>query len=450
MRAVEKLKARIVPLRFVEINEREQKEYKEQLEKLQEIYGDVAEFLEPVEVGAEIQKCDAIIFPQLIGAGYHYVEAYCQYNKPILVITSRFGTVDMWDWELISYMRSHGLNVFAPYNIDMGKTIFRALAAKEHLKGAKFLMFQDDPGEGMQAYIFKRFYWWEKECKETMEKTFGMKLIYSSWKEVNERAAQIDEKAALDEFCSWNLPCDPAVTDEQKTLIGQLYLAICEVIEKLGGVDGIGTNCLNESMYCKTTPCTIWNALFEKYGIVWCCEGDTLTLLSTYILYHSLEAPVQMTNIYPFLVGQAAIYHERIDSFPKVDDPENYALGVHCGYAGFAPRKFCGEKWKVMPKVLAIVNEKATMVDCELPVGDMVLAKINPSFDKITVIPGKIEKFVQFPNTDSLNATLLHYKNGEKLMEDLPSHHQMIIVGKQKAKIAQIAKVFGWNYEVIE
>lgn len=81
MRAVEKLKARIVPLRFVEINEREQKEYKEQLEKLQEIYGDVAEFLEPVEVGAEIQKCDAIIFPQLIGAGYHYVEAYCQYNK---------------------------------------------------------------------------------------------------------------------------------------------------------------------------------------------------------------------------------------------------------------------------------------------------------------------------------------------------------------------------------
>lgn len=137
MRAVEKLKARIVPLRFVEINEREQKEYKEQLEKLQEIYGDVAEFLEPVEVGAEIQKCDAIIFPQLIGAGYHYVEAYCQYNKPILVITSRFGTVDMWDWELISYMRSHGLNVFAPYNIDMGKTIFRALAAKEPFERGK-------------------------------------------------------------------------------------------------------------------------------------------------------------------------------------------------------------------------------------------------------------------------------------------------------------------------
>jgi hypothetical protein len=90
------------------------------------------------------------------------------------------------------------------------------------------------------------------------------------------------------------------------------------------------------------------------------------------------------------------------------------------------------------------------MVDCELPVGDMVLAKINPSFDRITVIPGEIEKFVQFPNTDSLNATLLHYQKGEKVMEELPSHHQMIIVGKQKAKIIQIAKVFGWKCEVIE
>lgn len=83
------------------------------------------------------------------------------------------------------------------------------------------------------------------------------------------------------------------------------------------------------------------------------------------------------------------------------------------------------------------------MAGRKLPVSDMVLAKINSSFYKITVIPGEIEKFVQFPNTDSLNATLLHDQKGEKVMEELPSHHRMIIVGKQKAKIVQIAKVFG-------
>lgn len=100
--------------------------------------------------------------------------------------------------------------------------------------------------------------------------------------------------------------------------------------------------------------------------------------------------------------------------------------------------------------MLEIVNEHAHVIDGELPAGDMVLAKINPTFDRITVIPGKIEKYVQFPGTDSRNASLLHYSNGEQVMEGLPSHHQLIITGKQKAPIAQVAKVFGWEMEVIE
>ena len=102
-----------------------------------------------------------------------------------------------------------------------------------------------------------------------------------------------------------------------------------------------------------------------------------------------------------------------------------------------------------VPKVLAIVDEKAYMIDCELPAGDMVLAKINPSFDRITVIPGQLEKYVQFPGTDARNASLLHYNKGEKVMEELPSHHQMIITGRQQASITQIARVFGWACEII-
>lgn len=442
------LKAKVVPLQFSEANDRERGEYEEQLAKLLEFYGEVAEFLDTVTVGEAIPECDAIVFPQMIGAAYHYMDTLTGYGKPVVVITSQFGTVDMWDWELIAYMRSHGLNVFSPYNVELGKVILRAIGTRSYLHGAKFLMFQDDPGEGMQAYIFKRFYWWEQECTEQIERAFGAQVIYKSWKEVNARADQIDSDQALAEFESWDIPHE-GIAEDQRILVGQLYLAIRDTIEELGGVDGIGANCLNESMYCRTTPCLVWNMLFEKYRIIWCCEGDTLTLISTYVLYHSLKAPIMMTNIYPFLVGKAAIHHEKIDDFPKTEEPENHALGVHCGYAGFAPECFCS-RWKMVPKVLEIVNEKAYMIDCELPAGDIVLAKINPSFDKITIIPGEIEKYVQFPGTDARNASLLHYNNGEKVMEELPSHHQMIISGKQKAGILQIAKVFGWDAQVIE
>ena len=102
----------------------------------------------------------------------------------------------------------------------------------------------------------------------------------------------MDPKKALEEFETWNVACEN-ITDEQKILVrsGWTWQSV-EVIDELGGVDGIGANCLNESMYCKTTPCLIWNMLFEKYGIIWCCEGDTLTLVSTPVLYNSLKAPI--------------------------------------------------------------------------------------------------------------------------------------------------------------
>ena len=76
----------------------------------------------------------------------------------MIVLTSKFGTVEMWDWEIVYYLREKGMNVFSPYNIELAKVVIRAIAAKVQLKqGVKFLMFQDTPGEGMQAYIFKLF-----------------------------------------------------------------------------------------------------------------------------------------------------------------------------------------------------------------------------------------------------------------------------------------------------
>lgn len=445
---MENLKACVVPVRFREANEREQKEFEQQLERLKEYYGDVAKFLHLVQAGDELPEADAIIFPQLIGAAYRYKDQLKSYDKPMVVLTSQFGTVEMWDWEIISFLRSEGMNVFSPYNIELAKVILRAIAVKKHLVGAKFLMFQDEPGEGMQANIFKRFYWWEQQCTEQMEKSFGIQIIYKSWKEVNQKAAEVDDASAKALFETWNVKTEN-LNDQYKLLPAKLYIAIKEVIDEAGGVDGIGANCLNESMHCQTTPCLVWNMLFEKEGIIWCCEGDTLTMLSTYILYQSLKQPIMMTNIYPFLVGKAACSHEKIDDFPEVDEPENHALGVHCGYAGFAPRSFCS-KWKMVPKVLEIVDEKAYMIDCELPEGDIVLAKIMPTFDKITVIPAKLEKYVQFPGTDARNASLIYYQNGEGVMEELSSHHQMIITGKQKAKIEQIAKVFHWEAKIIQ
>lgn len=438
------MKVRLVPLYFAEANEREQQEFADQMKRLKEYYGDVAEFLPKVRVGDQVPDADAILFPQLIFAAFRHDDEFRNYNLPMIVLTSRFGTVEMWDWEIVTYLRDLGCTVFSPYSIDMAKTVLRAVATKCDLKsGAKFLMLQDTPGEGMQANIFKRFYWWEEKSTRKMEDTFGCKIIYRSYKSVGDRARQISDEQARSVSADWNINRE-GVSEDAYLRAVKLYIAIKEVIDEIGGVAGVGANCLNESFNCNTTPCLAWNMIFERDNIIWACEGDTLTLLSTYIIYRSIEKPIMMTNLYPFLVGMAALAHERIDRFPDIEDPDNHALGVHCGYFGLAPEGFCPE-WTLRPKVLEIVNDNAIMVDCRYPKGPVTLAKIYPGFEKLSIIEAEIEDYVQYPGSDCRNGALIRYKNGHKVMDNLCSHHSLIIAGNVKPQLMQLAKVFGFN-----
>ncbi len=442
------MKARLVPVYFSEANEREQKEFQQQMERLHDFYGDVAEFLPAVCLGDKMPEADAVVFPQLIFAAFRHNDIFQQIKMPIVVLTSRFGTVEMWDWEIVTYLRDIGCSVFSPYTVELAKTILRAIAVKRSLKdGAKFLMFQDTPGEGMQANIFKRFYWWEQESTDTMQEVFGLKLIYRSWKELNDRARSIPDEEAAKVCADWDVHQE-GVCQKNYYKAVKVYMAVKEVIEEIGDVAGVGSNCLNESFHCDTTPCLAWNMLFERDNIIWACEGDTLTLLSTYILYRSMEKPIMMTNLYPFLVGMAALAHEKIDHFPDIADPDNHALGVHCGYFGLVPRQFCSE-WTMRPKVLEIVNDDAIVLDGRFPVGPVTLAKIFPGFKKLSIIKAEIEDYVQYPGSDCRNGALIRYQDGHKVMDALSSHHSLIISGDVTPALLQLAKVFGWEANVL-
>ena len=451
-------KARLLPLYFIESNTREREEYRIQLEKMQETYRQEAEFLEPAALGgagvggSAAAGADAAVFLQMTGAVFGYGEQLSGIGIPVIIMTSEFGTVEMWDWEIAAYLRENlGMkNVFTPYSQDMAKVILRSVAARNSMReGGKFLIFQDSPGEGMQAYIFKRFYWWEEECIEQIKNSFGVEIIFRSWKEVNVRAGEITEEEARE---LWEKRKMPHSNLGEETILNavKLYIAIKEEADQHKNVLGIGSNCLNESFSSNTTPCLAWEWLFEYDGILWACEGDLVTLLSEEILYTALKAPFMMTNIYPYLVGMAALKHEKIKEFPQLEDSDNYALGVHCGYFGFVPKSFCCE-WMMRPKVLEIVNENAAVIDCRMECGPVVLAKVHADMKKITVIEADLEKYVGYPGSDCRNGALLHFKNrnGHRIMESLSSHHAILIQGNCGFLIQQAGRVYGMEVEVI-
>jgi hypothetical protein len=446
------MKTVLLPLYFAEANERENSERREQLAVLEKIYGEEADFLPEQEIGAPVsEKADAVLFPQLLGAIFSRRAELAGLKLPIVVLTSSFGTVEMWDWEIVSYLRLQmGLNVFSPYNIDLAKVILRSIAARKTLHGGvNFLMFQDDPGEGMQANIFKRFYWWEKECTKTIEAAFGIRIVYRSWKGLNERARNMDDGQARALWKARAVPVE-GLSEERILKAVKLYMAVREAIDEVGNVRGVGSNCLNESFHSDTTPCLAWDWIFEYDRIIWACEGDTVTLISKFILYSALKRPMMMTNIYPFLVGMAALKHERIDTFPDIDDPDNHALGVHCGYFGFAPQSFCTD-WVMRPRALAIVNDDAVVIDCRMKTGPVTMAKLQSDMKGLVIIEAEIEDYVQYPGSDCRNGALIRYRNGSghRVMEELSSHHAIIIQGDIAHELVQMAKVYGFGFKIV-
>jgi L-fucose isomerase-like protein len=209
----------------------------------------------------------------------------------------------------------------------------------------------------------------------------------------------------------------------------------------------VGINCLNESQFSDTTPCLTWNRLYMEDGFIWGCEGDTVSMLSKYILHRSLGSPVIMTNLYPFLLGDAALKHERISHFPKVKgDPRDYILVAHCGYMGVIPQSFATE-WTLRPKVLGIVDNNAHAIDARLPEGGMTLAKVHPNFTRMTVAEGELEGYAQYPGSDCLNGGVLRVHDGHRMMTRLTSHHYLLLTGQQKANIEMIAPVFNLEIE---
>jgi len=220
-----------------------------------------------------------------------------------------------------------------------------------------------------------------------------------------------------------------------------------EALAEDASIRGVGINCLNESRFSDTTPCLAWSMLYQEMGLIWGCEADTMSMITKYLLHKSLGMPIMMTNLYPFLMGQAALKHERIPYFPEVQgNPDNHILAAHCGYLGVVPVSFSTE-WTLRSKVLAIVDDNATAIDARLPEGGMTLAKLHSSLNKLTITEGDLTGYAQYADSDCLNGAVLRVPNGRHLVDTVSSHHYLLMSGHHLADIEMLGQLFDIEIE---
>ena len=80
--------------------------FQRQLAELVRLSEGLVDWLQPAYIGDRIgAEVSAVVVPDLSGLAYRLLEAFRAIDKPILAITSEFGTVSMWDWEIRDFLR---------------------------------------------------------------------------------------------------------------------------------------------------------------------------------------------------------------------------------------------------------------------------------------------------------------------------------------------------------
>lgn len=439
--------ARLLP---VYLEDEPQPAFARQLDALVTHAGALVEWLPPVHVShARRVVADAVIVPDMSGVVYRKLDEFRRIEVPILLVTSEFGTVSMWDWEIRDYLRRRGVNTVAPTSLEEYHDVCRALATKAILRESTMLAYLDDLGAGQQPDIFKRFYWWEEECVDDMQQAFGVNIERRSYRELWGRALAIADIRIEDELARISGPV-PMVGLARRARADavRLKLALSDELDETPNVIAAGINCLNESTTSTTTPCLAWNLLFEERELIWGCEADLTSMITQYLTWNTLRAPAMMTNLYPFLMGQAALAHERIPYFPEVAQPENHILTAHCGFFGVVPQSWATE-WALREPVLAIVDENSNAIDARFPLGDLTIVKIASTMDTLTVTPALLESYEQYADSDCLNGAILRVEDGYRYVENLPSHHAVLAIGDLSRRLDVVGGVLGLDIQSI-
>jgi hypothetical protein len=440
------MKVTLVPLYF---DPGRDENFKKHLDIAKELLKDEAEFLEPCALGRNLPEADAAIFPQMLGEAYSLIDEMKSIPCPIMVITSQFGTVNMWDWELVHYLKLNGIHTLCPPSLEDTKMVCRALLTRKMLARSKFVVYQDDPAgpTGQQSDIFKRFYWLEKESSEKMFQKYGIKVEPRSFRELAARASLIPDEDAQLFIKSWP-SANKSIGGRPLLSAVKLYMEVKKDYLQEEDILAMGINCLNESRNCDTTPCLAWNLLYQEEKLVWGCEADTMVMLTEILADKVLQVPFFMTNLYPFIMGQAALAHERIPYFPEVDEPKNHMLAAHCGYFGLLPEKFSTD-WNLRKRVLAMVDKNATMIDARMPTGPITLVKFQPFLQKISLSEANLTGYIQYEDSDCLNGGIIRVKDGQNFVDKVVSHHYVVLQGHHKASLNLVAEIFDYELEII-
>ena len=344
------------------------------------LLADRVELLEPVPLGGTAAGGRRGRLPAVPGRGVPAsVEAFQAIDLPILIVTSEFGTLSMWDWEIIEYLQvarasrrsppttsSRRKKVCAALRRQAGADRTRSSWSTRTTRAKAFRPPSSSASTGGKT-----------SAPSGSATSSASTIVKKSFRELG-AAGQGDLRRRGRRGLEGPERADRGPLGTALRSAVKLYLAVKRDLDQDPSIRGAASTA--STSRTSPTPRPAWpgTCCIEERGLIWGCEADTMSMLTKYLLHRSLGAPIMMTNLYPFLLGDAAA-QARADrglsrGRGRAGEPHpGGPLRLH----GRDPASFATE-WTLRKKVLAIVDDNATAIDARLPTGDVTLAKLHP------------------------------------------------------------------------
>jgi hypothetical protein len=375
---------------------------------------------------SDISETDLILL-----AGYIRAYGFERYKKPIAMIASGVGNVD-----IAAYMRNNGLEGYAPYDWEEFNELVSLIRIRKAIRETKILVVTDRPG-GLPSYGVKSII-----LGDTLKKRFGINLKYVSYKEFFKEMDRISRSSSDNkevERITEGLIKNAVRVEIDKNYVKndvRFYLAVRSLMDKYR-CNGFTIDCFE---VCSTeipdkrkfVPC-LAHSLLKDAGYPSACEDDLNAFLST-----SLEIYISRKSVF---MGNPAF--DKKNNLVEINHAEPglkmkglssdglpYELGyfVKSGWGTAIRYNFGLDRGEVV--TLARFNPSATkllITKGEIVGGSSGMGKLGCSSSVSIKIPNALEFFHQQANT---------------------GHHLSLVYGDYTQQIKRLATLM--NFEVID
>jgi len=387
-------------------------------------------------------------------------EIMLQLPSPIILWDHRGYRFSLMTWDLITYLRANGMEIYNSFSPDDVNELVVALGCKTYLQKSRILMFGDINSTGALAsqWDFDR-----------IRGKFGVEVVPTGNDELVDAAASISDNDARSVLGEWKQNyidkiVEPSEEDVLET--ARLYLGYKKLLEEKGA-NAIANRCVfgfkkgtppeeqitGGNLIHFPTPCMA-EAVLKIEGIACACESDLNVLLTMMIMSYISKQPLGMGNVCVYnqdrffaKAGVGMTVEDEIEDYHQSLN-ENLLRFAHCSGMGGITSDIADGKYIL--RDLFGRGEGVTLWADVRTDQEVTLARLSVGLDEMQLVSGRIIDVTKNEEIAGFkNSAKIAINNTKDFLRNAYSHHYVMASGRYIGKLGRVCDIMNIKQQIL-